>query len=585
MTPELPPFLILVAGALVAPLVRGRLQSAFLLALPALSLVNLLGLQTGSEWTIGVAGLDLCIYRIDRLNLLFGYLFHLGAVVAILYSLHVKDDLQHASGLIYAGSGMGAIFAGDLLTLFLFWELLAVSSVFLIWARRTDRAYRAGLRYLVIQVASGVTLLAGVVLRFDPQSPSDSLALDQFLTAGMHPHAVVDDLGGALILGAVGLKCAFPLLHNWIPDAYPEATPTGTLWMSSFTTKVAVYALARLFPGCELLAVGEGVKALIYVGAVMTMFPIFYAVIENDLRRVLGYSMINQIGFMVVGVGLGSELAINGAVAHAFNDVFFKGLLFMSMGAILHRTGEIRASELGALYKSMPATTVFCLIGAASISAFPLFSGFVSKTMVMAAALDEGHPWLWLVLLFASAGVLHHAGIKIPYWGFFAHDHGLRCKEAPLNMLIAMGLASVLCVAAGCFPHQTLYTLLPYEAHYDPYTVSHVVSQLQLVLFAVLAFAWMELRGLEAPELRSTNLDFDWVYRRVAAVPLLLAGRITAGLIEVAREGVFDASRYYARHLDAHYGPRGLLGEPWHTGASAFWTAALLGVYLLFSYW
>ena len=232
-----------------------------------------------------------------------------------------------------------------------------------------------------------------------------------------------------------------------------QATPTGTVFLSAFTTKTAVYVLARCFAGTEYL---------IYIGAAMAMFPIFYAVIENDLRRVLGYSMINQIGFMVVGVGLGlgPGMGVNGAVAHAFNDVIFKGLLFMSMGAVLYRTGKINGSDLGGLYKSMPWTCGFCIVGASSISAFPLFSGFIHKSMIMQAAANEGHLAIWLMLLFASAGVFHHAGIKIPFFAFFSHDSGIRCEEAPRNMLWAMGIGATLCIAIGSFP-QYLYGLLP----------------------------------------------------------------------------------------------------------------------------
>ena len=305
--------------------------------------------------------------------------------------------------MIYAGSAIGAVFAGDLVTLFIFWEGIAVASVFLIWAARTERAYRAGMRYLVMHVGSGVLLLAGVLIHY---RQTGSLA---FGALGL------DSPGTVLIFLAFGIKCAFPLLHNWLQDAYPEATVTGTVLLSSFTTKVAVYALARGFAGTEIL---------VPIGATMTAFPIFYAVIENDLRRVLAYSLNNQLGFMVVGIGLGTELALNGAVAHAFADILFKGLLFMSMGAVLFRVGTAKGSELGGLYKSMPWTTGFCMVGAASISAFPLFSGFVTKSMVIAAAMDQGYFWTWIVLLFASAGVFHHAGIKIPYFAFFAHDSG-----------------------------------------------------------------------------------------------------------------------------------------------------------------
>jgi multicomponent Na+:H+ antiporter subunit D len=262
--------------------------------------------------------------------------------------------------------------------------------------------------------------------------------------------------------------------------------------------------LARTFPGEELL---------VYIGAAMTCFPIFYAVIENDLRKVLAYSLINQLGFMVCGIGIGTALAINGAVAHAFNDVIFKGLLFMSMGAVLHRVGHVNGSDLGGLYKTMPKTTLFCIVGAASISAFPLFSGFISKSMVMAAMLEAGHEYLWLMLLFASAGVFHHAGIKIPFFAFFAHDSGLRPKEAPTNMLWAMGIASALCIAIGCFPN-IVYSLLPFENSYQPYDVTHTLTQLQLLFFSALAFVWLNKQGLYPPELRSVNLDMEWFYRK-----------------------------------------------------------------------
>ena len=325
---------------------------------------------------------------------------------------------------------------------------------------------------------------------------SGSLAFDQI---------GAESIAGLLLLAAFGIKCAFPLVHNWLTDAYPEATPTGTVYLCMFTTKVAVYALARGFPGTELL---------VYVGMAMTCFPIFYAVIENDLRRVLAYSMINQIGFMVCGIGIGTSLALAGAVAHAFNDVIFKGLLMMSMGAVLHMTGRINGSDLGGLYKSMPKTSALCVVGAASISAFPLFSGFVSKSLVMSAAIGEGYSWVWLGLLFASAGVFHHAGIKIPFFAFFAHDSGIRTTDPPFNMLLAMALAAGLCIAIGIAPG-LLYSLVPFEFAYDPYTATHVLAQTQLLFFSALAFVWLRLSGLYPPELRSVNLDVEWVYRRL----------------------------------------------------------------------
>jgi multicomponent Na+:H+ antiporter subunit D len=245
----------------------------------------------------------------------------------------------------------------------------------------------------------------------------------------------------------------------------------------------------------------------------MTLFPIFFAEIENDLRRVLAYSLNNQLGFMVVGIGVGTELALNGTASHAFAHILYKALLFMSVGAVLFRTGTSKASELGGLYRTMPRTATFCLIGAASISAFPLFSGFVTKSLILDATAVEHYPVIWAVLVFASAGVLSHSGIKIPYFTFFAHDSGLRPKEAPAHMQMAMGITAFFCIAIGIYP-EPLYALLPYEVEFHPYTTSHVVGQLQLLCFALLAFAVLMRTGIHPPEIRAINLDTDWIYRR-----------------------------------------------------------------------
>ncbi|MEE8547850.1 MAG: proton-conducting transporter membrane subunit, partial [Alphaproteobacteria bacterium] len=374
-----------------------------------------------------------------------------------------------------------------------------------------------------------------------------------------------------LIFIAFGIKCAFPLLHNWLQDAYPEATVTGTVILSAFTTKLAVYALARGYAGTEML---------IYIGAIMTAFPIFYAVIENDLRRVLAYSLNNQLGFMVVGIGVGTEMALNGTVAHAFAHILYKSLLFMSMGAVLFRTGTIKGTDLGGLYKSMPLTMIFCVVGAASISAFPLFSGFISKSLILTGAADQGHWAVWLVLVFASAGVFHHSGIKIPYFAFFAHDSGIRCKEAPANMLIAMGIAAFLCIAIGVYP-APLYSLLPYPVEFVPYTTTHVITQLQLLLFSALAFAVLIRTGLYPPEMKFTNLDSDWLYRK--AMPAAV-GRFMA-LGGAVRDGVLArAQNQFERFIATiyrHHGPQGALARTWPTGSTVLWVAVLLAATLI----
>lgn len=490
---DLPPAFMYYLGALLVMIPQPRLRATALLAIPILGGLCVYFLPESNRVELTVLGYELMPVRVDKLSLLFAYVFNIAAFIAILYSFHIRDRMQQVAGVLYAGSALGVVFAGDLITLFVFWELLAFSSVFLIWARRTQRAFQTGLRYLIIHALSGLILLGGAIGFYQAEGTF------QF------EHIGIDSVYGTLILLAIGIKCAFPFAHNWLTEAYPESTPTGTVFLSAFTTKAAVYLLARSYPGTELL---------VYIGAFMTCFPIFYAVIENDLRRVLAYSMINQIGFMVCGIGIGTALAVNGAVAHAFNDIIFKGLLFMAMGAVLTMTGRINGSDLGGLYKTMPKTTVLCIVGAASISAFPLFSGFVSKSMIMSAAIKEGYDFIWLALLFASAGVFHHAGIKIPYFAFFAHDQGLRAADPPRGMLCAMLVAAVLCIGIGVYP-AALYSALPFSIQYTPYDTTHVLAQTQLLFYSALAFVWLNLMRLYPPELPSTNLDVEWVYRKI----------------------------------------------------------------------
>lgn len=560
---EIPPFVPFFIGAVLAAVTRGPLRGAIMVLIPVVSAMHLWMVPEGIHLQFNFLGYELTPYRLDKLSVMFGYVFHIAAFLAIIYALHVKDTIQQVAAMLYAGSGLGAVFSGDLLTLFVFWELLAFTSVFLIWARRTERAYKAGMRYLIVQVLSGVILLVGTLFY---QAEHGTLAFE-FIG--------LDGIAGWLIFIAFGIKCAFPVAHNWLTDAYPEATVTGTVFLSAFTTKVAVYTLARGYPGTELL---------VYIGAAMACFPIFFAVIENDLRRVLAYSLINQVGFMVVGVGIGTALAINGAVSHAFNDVIFKGLLFMSMGAVLKMTGRINGSDLGGLYKTMPKTTVLCIVGAASISAFPLFSGFVSKSMVMTAALENGFDWIWLMLLFASAGVFHHAGIKIPYFAFFAHDSGIRASDPPTNMIIAMSIAAALCIGIGVYP-AALYSLLPYDTGYNPYDATHILAQTQLLFFSALAFVWLNLKNLYPPELPSTNLDVDWTYRRalpaIIKPSIVMISRIYAAVAEFITGRINWGINFLS---EKNSKLNGMISKDHPAGSMVLWVVVILAAYLLLTF-
>jgi len=562
INPFPPAFLFLIAALILSLLPVGKLRGIISLAVPIIAALMIWELPHGIGGEVELFGLPLEMMRVDKLSVIFGLVFCLATFLGNLYAWHVKDTIQQVAALAYAGSAIGAVFAGDLVTLFLYWEGTAIASVFLIWARRTEGAFHTGLRYLIIQIGSGVILLAGVVLLYRETS---SIAFEK-MTLG--------SLATWLIFISFGMKCAFPFLHNWLQDSYPAATVTGTVILSAFTTKLAVYALARGFPGTEIL---------IYIGAVMTVFPVFFAEIENDLRRVLAYSLNNQLGFMVVGVGIGTELSLNGTASHAFAHILYKALLFMSVGAVLFRTGTSKASELGGLYRTMPLTTIFCLVGAASISAFPLFSGFVTKSLILDASAENHYTIVWAMLVFASAGVLSHSGIKIPFFTFFAHDSGKRPKEAPSHMLWAMGITAFLCIFVGVFPGP-LYALLPYDVDYHAYSNYHVVWQLQLLLFALLAFVFLMRTGIHPPEVRAVNLDTDIVYRRL--IPSII--RRLAAVIDTVWSGIiFFAKTKINRIVDSFYnshGPEGRMARVWPTGSMVLWIVILLTATLIVNF-
>jgi multicomponent Na+:H+ antiporter subunit D len=491
MINPVPPAVILLAGALLVPVFKGRLKGFYLLLVPALAFLNLLYMPEGKYWMVGFLNYELIFGRVDKLSMAFGYVFVLITFIGMLYGLRIKSNTQHMASLVYAGGALGVTFAGDLFSLYIFWEVLAFAAVFLVLVRKTGASSAAAFRYFTWHFFGGICLLAGVIL--------------YVLKHGTAEFAYIGLVDGASLLIFLGfcLNAAVFPLHPWLPDAYPQATVCGAVFMSALTTKSAVYILARTFPGTELL---------IWAGAFMTCFPIFYAVIVNDMRRVLAYSLINQVGFMVCGIGIGTQLAINGVVAHAFCHIIYKALLFMSTGAVLHMTGKIKGTDLGGLHKTMPFTAVCCMIGAASISAFPLFSGFISKSMTVAAAAEQHLTLIWLMLMFASAGVFHHAGIKVPYFIFFGHDSGIRAKEPPINMRLAMGIAAFICIFLGVYP-APLYRILPYAVQYVPYTAFHVVGMLELLMFGALAFTMLILSGFYPAEMRALNLDTDWFAR------------------------------------------------------------------------
>jgi multicomponent Na+:H+ antiporter subunit D len=504
----------MLVGAVLVPLVPERLRKGWLLLIPALAFVRTLCLTEGVFGEVHFLQWTLTFGRVDRLSLVFGYIMTLMGLIGTLYGLHVRRAAEHAAAWIYVGSSLGAIYAGDLLTLFLFWELMAMSSVFLIWFRGRAESLRAGYRYLLVHTAGGVVLLAGIVLHYQATGSLAFVAFDVH-----HP-----SLATYLVMGGFILNAAVPPLHAWLPDAYGEATFNGSVFLCAFTTKTAVYALCRGLPGMGIL---------VPLGVIMALYGVVYAVLENDSRRLLAYHIISQVGYMVAGVGLADpatpfgRLALNGVCAHAFAHILYKGLLFMGCGAVLHQTGESKFSNLGGLYLKMPWTFLFTLIGGLSISAFPLFSGFVSKSMIVSAGFESHKLWVGFGLMFASAGTFLHTGLKVPYFIWFGKNHCSkeswdRAADPVWNMNAAMLVTSALCIFIGCYTPY-LYRMLPFvddAAAYHPYTSYHILETLQVLLFTALGFFIFVKKLAPKPMI---SLDMDWFYRMGGRAFLWLA--------------------------------------------------------------
>ncbi|MCB1694985.1 MAG: Na(+)/H(+) antiporter subunit D [Halioglobus sp.] len=566
--PELlsPALILLVAAVAIGP-ARGQLRTALVLLAPLLTLWAVWQVPDGVQGTVGFLSYQIEPVEGSPLRRLFATVFALMAFVGGLYAFRLARWYELAAAYAYAAGAIGVSFAGDLISLFLYWELMALFSTVVVWCGGTPAARAAGIRYAIMHLLGGVVLkvgIEGVVIG------TGSIQIRPMLA---------QDFNSWMILCGILVNAAAPPLSAWLADAYPESSPTGSVFLSAFTTKTAVLALILLFPG-EPVLVG--------VGLFMVMYGIIYALLENDIRRILAYSIVNQVGFMVCAVGIGTELALNGATAHAFAHILYKALLFMSAGVVIYRTGKTRCTELGGLYQTMPLTTLCCIIGALSISSFPLTSGFTTKSMISQAAANEGLVWVYMLLTAASAGVFLHAGIKFPWFVFFQRDSGLRPKDAPWNMALAMLIFAALCLLIGVFP-QYLYALLPYPVDYLAYTPGKVVFYLQLLLFSGLAF-FLLLPLMKRTE--TISLDVDWVWRR--AIPALVGwlvlcagpARNGASRLILACRALFAkfAIRYLGQPHTADSDERGVFARSWPIGTTALWIAILLSAYVLAYY-
>lgn len=514
MLSNIHPGLILIVFGILIMIVPEKLRKVLMIAGPVLAALAALGLDADSSLCIDIVpGVTLQLLRVDRLAKIFMMVFSIASLIGAVYALNSKSRWETGFEAIYAGSSMGAVLAGDWISLIVFWEIMAAASWLIIMSAKTEKASKAGFRYLLVHMLGGNLLLAGIIVK---AAGGGSMVIS-CLTGNQ-------DAAFWLILIGVAVNAAMPPLNSWISDAYPEAPVGGTVYMASFTTKVGVYYVIRLFVGTEFL---------IWVGVFMAIYGASMALIENDLRRLFSYHIVSQLGYIVAAAAVGGALGIDGAAAHTFNNILYKGVLFMCCGAVITATGKRRISDLSGLYRKMPLTALCFLIASLAIAGFPLFNGFVSKSLIMNAMAEGGYHVAEILLMIASVGTLLSVALKVNYFLFFGKPSSeceahLEVKPVPLNMKIAMVMGTAGCVIIGLMPN-LLYELTPFGSDGHPFTVDHVTQYIELFAAATLVFV-MYIDHM-APHVAVT-LDFDWFYRKPLDVVVRWISAAVSGAFE-----------------------------------------------------
>lgn len=484
------PGIFLILCGIIAAILPGKLRKIPLIGGPLICLIMLILTPIGTDDRLIIFNRYALQYlNITQENYMFLFVFILIALVGGIYAAHTQGKLETFCALNYAGAGISVALANDWITMIVFWEYMAVTSLCLVWCNRTPQSTKAGFRYLIMHMLGGNLLLFGALLKVYQGSLTITCLTGYY------------NLSFWLIFLGIAINAAVVPLHTWLPDAYPESTITGGVYMSSFTTKVAILSMLRIFSGEQFLIV---------LGVIMMLYGAIFALMENNLRRVLSYHIISQLGFMVIDIGVGGQIGANGATAHAFSHILYKALLFMCAGAIIQATGLKKITQLGGLAKKMPVVCVCFFIAALSITGVPPFAGFTGKSVSMLAAQSTGSTLLEMLLLLGSIGTALSLLFKMGYFTFFGEDKGIEVKPIPKNMTAAMIIGAALCVLFGVAPNLA-YNMLPYPEHYHIYSLHHILEYTQMIPAALLAFM-LFLKKMGPHD--TITLDFDWFVRK-----------------------------------------------------------------------
>ncbi len=437
--------------------------------------------------------------------------FALVGGLAVLYGLQGARTIEQAAALTAVASAIAISLANDFITLFLFWELLTVSvaGLILLNSDQSRTAYSQGMRVLIFHLVGGLLVLFGIL--------EHSMATGSFLLTPPQAGHVFFALG-------FGFKAAFLPFHLWVAWGYPSASLFSSVVLAGLTTKIGVYALARILPAHDWI---------VLMGASMALFGVVCALLQKNMRRLLSYHIISQVGYMVAGVGLGTALSMDGGLLHVVNHMLYKALLFMSAGAVLYAVGTEDVHDLThpeaddpsdtqplrPVWKALPLATIGAFVGAFAISGVPLFNGYVSKYLLKEAF--YGVQPAEAMLMIASIGTAASFS-KFLFFGFIKAKTR-RFRKPLLSMHIAIAAVAVLCVVLGIRP-QWIHSVLPYGSSLEVYSWGGAGAALRLAVIGVAVFAVLARpldRGIPVPKWMSIEwlvlMPLQALFSRVAA--------------------------------------------------------------------
>lgn len=488
--PSIHPGLFLIIMGLVTAACPKKLRQILMVASPAVGVLLMLNLKIGTVVTVPFMNhYELVLIQVTRQNWMFLMVFSVAALVMGIFSCHIDNRMESFATMAYAGGAICVVLAGDWLCMLFFWEMVAILATAVIWSNKTIQSTRAGFRYLAMHMFAGNMLLFGVALK---------LYHGEYLITNI---ADKQDLAFYFILFGLCINAAAVPFHAWCPDAYPHGSDTGSVYLSSFTTKLSVFCMLQIF---------TGYKPLIIIGLIMIFYGALFAMLENDMKRLLSYHIISQIGFMVTDMGMGGELGMNAGTALAFSNIIYKALLFMGVAAVIKATGIRKINQLGGLWKKMPVTFVVFFIAAWSIAGAPPLAGFTCKSLSVVTAEHLENEVLVVLLTLGSVATAMSVLFKMVYFIFLGKDRNIEVKPIPKNMTVGLILGAAACIYVGIF-YRTVYSWLPYDLDYNPYTALHVLEYLQLFPAALVAFM-MYLDHMEPHT--ALTLDFDWFARK-----------------------------------------------------------------------